>query len=863
MSPLLRNVCKLWAGGLLLVSICEPASAQLPPNGTPGRNAEAIERQEPRTSAMECSRATPLPTDTTITPPGADVPADVARFSGAWGGIWTGRNGAGGPCTTLVIEEVFANGYARVVYSIGVFDPSVRLPRYWRASGRIVNGVLNFGLPAPSQAEYTFRSAGTDLAGTYKEGTVESVVTAAPIADVRQVVCPLVPADVAPSGTMRDRILASELLAPMWTGAGPVHNDYFVPIGSSASARHAFTGTLTIPALKLSTAQNGCAGLATPWPAFTIAFFTQGDHLVPVIRTIIWSSDRSLGIILSPGRIWSESGDQGLSRASFPFAIVNPIDNGTLNGLATFVFDDARVSNLRAQITQETRAWARYDYWGQVPMTYTRTTIPDEARLRAQFQSEQRLETPIKPWTALPVAAPSPALDAFDGSAVPDDVSVSGFVIDGVIYAKDCHTRTGPYPYCRHMRHGVFSVTKSLGAAVALLRLAAKYGDGVFEEKIADYVRITATHDGWKDVTFADALSMAVPIGDIGPRRDWPDPAPDENQPKMLAWLIKARTAQEKLDHGFNYGKYSWARGEVVRYNTIVTFTLAAAMDAFLKRKEGPNAHLWDMVTDEVYRPIGIVHAPMMHTVEPDGNRGIPILGFGLTPTIDDVAKLVNLLQARGQYDGTQILSAAKIDEALRRTATGLSTRVPSRFGDQRYHLSFWSLPYRTALGCSVHVPYMWGYGGNFVVLLPNGVSAFRFADGNTHDPETMILAGELIRPLCTSAPAAAPPHKSQNAPLSATELSAELPGNTFGSGGLRVFIAPDGRQYIAVGTRVDLGRWRITPTGLYCRTWNVTDGGRERCYHVYRDGETFDFNVNDRWTVLHWTRTRGRVADL
>jgi hypothetical protein len=82
---------------------------------------------------------------------------------------------------------------------------------------------------------------------------------------------------------------------------------------------------------------------------------------------------------------------------------------------------------------------------------------------------------------------------------------------------------------------------------------------------------------------------------------------------------------------------------------------------------------------------------------------------------------------------------------------------VPSKFGDQRYHLSFWSLPYRTALGCSVDVPYIWGYGGNFVALFPNGVSAFRFSDGNTHDPETMILAGEALRPLCASASAAAP----------------------------------------------------------------------------------------------------------
>jgi hypothetical protein len=42
-----------------------------------------------------------------------------------------------------------------------------------------------------------------------------------------------------------------------------------------------------------------------------------------------------------------------------------------------------------------------------------------------------------------------------------------------------------------------------------------------------------------------------------------------------------------------------------------------------------------------------------------------------------------------------------------------------------------------------------------------------------------------------------------------------------------------------------------------------VTDGERERCYHVYRDGAAFDFLVGDRWTVQRLTRTRGRAADF
>src|SRR5262245_5649932 len=164
MGLLSRNVRRLWTGGLVVLSRCEPASAQLPANGSHTRDAQAIGRQLARARTKGCLRATPLPTDITITPPAADVPADVAGFSGAWGGIWTGPTGAGGPCTTLVVEEVFANGYARVVYSIGVFDPRVRLPRYWRASARIVYSVLSFGWPPPSGSGDVFCPPGRAIA---------------------------------------------------------------------------------------------------------------------------------------------------------------------------------------------------------------------------------------------------------------------------------------------------------------------------------------------------------------------------------------------------------------------------------------------------------------------------------------------------------------------------------------------------------------------------------------------------------------------------------------------------------------------------------------------------------------------------
>ena len=44
-------------------------------------------------------------------------------------------------------------------------------------------------------------------------------------------------------------------------------------------------------------------------------------------------------------------------------------------------------------------------------------------------------------------------------------------------------------------------------------------------------------------------------------------------------------------------------------------------MDAFIKTKEGPDADLWERLTDAVFRPVGIHHMTMMHVPDGDGER--------------------------------------------------------------------------------------------------------------------------------------------------------------------------------------------------------------------------------------------------
>jgi Beta-lactamase len=728
------------------------------------------------------------------------------------------------------------------------------MPMYWRASARVVDGELRFSLPTSGRPPMTYRFTGATLAGTFRGGGHHAVARVPDLAGIgcrRRIGTAVAPP--AP-GAVRDRLTAAELLAST-ASAGPVHTDYFLPVGSAGPARHALRGTLTIGAGSLSSLRRGCLGLPIPAHGLAIAVVTHGDHLVPAVRGMIASAP---AIVMSPGRVWSEPGDRGMSRASMPFVVLNPLFNNAYNGVVTFLFDDTRVSGIHAQQGQETAPDDDLaDIWGVLPMTYTAGAVADEPALRARFDDELRRRIPARPWSDLPASVRTAPLGGVDGEVAADTVSASGLVIDGTLYIRGCNTRHGPFPYCREMRHGVFSVTKSLGGAVALLRLAQKYGDAVFDAKIADYLTVTAPHDGWKDVTFTDALGMATGIGEGAPRREPNDWSGDDFRPRFSGWIVKP-SAAEKLAAAFEYPRYPWARGEVFRYNSTHTFVLAAAMDAFLKRREGPATSLSDMLTREVFEPIGAFHVPMLHTLEPAGGRGVPILAFGLFLTVDDVAKLATLLQSGGRHEGRQILSPTKLAEALYRASPDAGLPVGWRFraGPGRYHLSFWSMPYWTSAGCFVQIPFMWGFGGNHVVPLPNGVTAFRFTDASpgTPDVEGLILAGEAVRPLCAPAVAAitSPPRAS----LDVRELRAALNGRTFQSAVTRLTFDRRGFLIGEAGGNFDVGRWEVTNDGQACRTWTVWDNARRRCYRAYRDGEdSLELEAVDRWSVLKLQR--------
>ncbi|HUV37622.1 MAG TPA: serine hydrolase domain-containing protein [Patescibacteria group bacterium] len=558
--------------------------------------------------------------------------------------------------------------------------------------------------------------------------------------------------DGFPAGP-RDRLTLAELMRSEYQDTVPLHNRYFTPLGKWEAARHELEGTLIVPEFVMHNS-GGEADSARPWnyfPGIAADFFTYENRLVPTLReTILAFGDKNYWrIILSPGTVWHEPGDGGMSRASFPFALVNDRFNDIHNGLATFAYDETHMTPLFLQVTQETSPTYQADFWGITPATYTPHSLENRDALAARFAEEKRTEIPILPFSALGEYADSTLLEIFNGGIPREEISATGLIWNGTLYVQPCYTRYGDYPYCRYMRHAAYSLTKAMGALVALLRLGEKYGADVFDLEVADYVAITAAHDGWKSVTFADALNMATGVGDNMPERVEPNVMQgDEDQPKFLTFL-RAKSRKEKMDIAFSYADYPWGPGEVARYNSINTFILSAAMDGFLKSKEGPDADIWEMVLAEVYRPIGIMYAPIMRTVEPDGSMGLPPFGYGLYPNIDDMAKLSILFQNGGRYQGRQILHAGRLAEAMFLTeVAGLPIGERNEYGDFTYHLAFDGLPYRGKNGRTHRIPFSMGFGGNQWVLLPNGIATFRFTDSNNYSVDTMVDVAKSIRPL-------------------------------------------------------------------------------------------------------------------
>lgn len=557
----------------------------------------------------------------------------------------------------------------------------------------------------------------------------------------------------------RTELSHAMLMSNDYSLVNPIDNENFVAAGDGRDAMHDFSGTLGIPEHRMHTTPEKIEptellGKKTQiFPGVELPFISSDGVLLPVNRDMIILPDSNSfwQMQVSPGRVWSEPGDKGWSRASFPFFLTSIIENETYNGIATFLYNDDSVSQLRYQIVQQLTPFMVETWFvaaGQLEVGFAAASLDGEALIR-NYEQELQDRLVWRDWSELEDKFGAELLADFNSGIDPKLVATSGLIIDNEVFVHSMATPYGDYPFPREMRHGVWSATKTLAGLVTLLRMAEKYGDEVLDYKIKDYVNVTATHDGWDNVTFRHALSMATGVG-TGTEEISPNNISDgyiySDFDAYKDWWFTP-TNKEKLRYLFMVPNHPWGPGEVARYRDRDIYLLAAAMDGLYRQKEGENADMWQMMLDEVYAPLGIHHMPQNTTIETD-RPGVPLLGWGIYVSIDEIGKIAGLLQNEGMHDGVQLLSKAGLAEALYETEVrGLPTGESNQYGAKSYHLSLWHEPYVSSSGKIYTAPQMRGWGGNVIQLMPNGIIGFRAGNGGYADVEQMMLIADKIRP--------------------------------------------------------------------------------------------------------------------
>lgn len=508
-------------------------------------------------------------------------------------------------------------------------------------------------------------------------------------------------------------------------------------------------------------------------PPFSFQFVQSGSYLIPATQGLAITGSYAWNYIVGPGRVWQEKSDQGYTRASLPFALVQRNQNCVHNGEMTFLFSNSKkpsVSNVYFQITQETCYPMKFEMWGMVRATYTPSSVNGAAEIRKAHEAEIRQQMQRKPLEALAADFRSSQFSYTTILAAykhPEDITTYGFVVNGINYSGDCPTRHGAYAFCDAMRLPSYSIAKSVFAGVALMRLGQLFGTGVYNNRIHDFIPAQLIQGNWEKTTFNNASDMATGNYNLDGY------GADEDSPAMDQFLVDEKY-EAKLKSAFALNKNYATPGTKWVYQSSATFILTQAMNEYLKRQEGKDADLFNKVRDDVYKPLKLSAGGMTTIRTDNSSTGAPSGYYGLFLTKDDIAKIGSFLNVGdGVIGGRQVLEKSRLKEALFRSADAddigvpilgsnpASTLGPAQLGmgqppignTRRYAHGFWGKHITPQefpeFRCSFWVSLMSGYGGNVVALLPNGVIFYVFSDGYEFRWVDALREADKLVPIC------------------------------------------------------------------------------------------------------------------
>nr|WP_010133426.1 hypothetical protein [Microbulbifer agarilyticus] len=529
---------------------------------------------------------------------------------------------------------------------------------------------------------------------------------------------------------------------------------YAVP-QDAAHPEHAFAGTLTLSGEATGGSFSevvdtyNYTGFADNTrkhlPEFAFQFIQTGSHIFPLERGSIASSHPDWEYVLTPGRVWQENSDNGYSRAALPFALQQRNANCMHNGVMTFLFkDDGSVSKVAYQISSETCLYFKADWWGLLDASYTPESIANQSQLIQDYQAEIDGRMPTKPLSALATDYPGTDPSAFTAPNSTDasHISTAGFIYAGVHYRGDCVTRNGNYPYCDSLVVPSYSSAKSFFAGVAMMRLEQLY-PGVRNTSVATHVPACSSNGNWSDVTLNNLLDMATGNYDSASYMV------DEGAAHTDG-LFLADSHSSKISYSCSQYLRKATPGSQWVYHTSDTYIAGTHMNDYLQNQQGSSADIFaDTIVADLWEPIG-VGPTGLYTRRTYDSVAQPFAGWGLMWLPDDVAKIASFVGIEdGKIAGQAMLDSTQLDSALQRNTADTGT-VP--LSNYRYNNGFWAHNVAGNLsGCSgaQWIPFLSGFGGITIVLLPNDSVYYYFSDNDTYYWLEAVQEAHQIQSAC------------------------------------------------------------------------------------------------------------------
>lgn len=530
----------------------------------------------------------------------------------------------------------------------------------------------------------------------------------------------------------------------------PVNMAFFAPTNLMATPKYSFEGKLTSVGKSkvggfdiLKDSYNFGATATASLPDFSFEFVSSGNDIIPVRRGLILTDHANWDIILEPGKVWNEPGELTYSRAAIPFSLQEKNANCTHNGVMTFLFDgEAIVSKVAFQISSETCLYFKFDMWGYQDVTYSPSQVMDREKVINAYQKETSSRLPVKPISEIAKDYPDVNPDNFGSAAEvdPDSLTVFGVIVNGTHYSGGCDTRYGTYPYCDVMGLPSYSTAKSVFGGFALMRMEKLY-PGIKNEMIADYIPACKKSGNWSDVTFQNALNMST--GNFGTAKYMVD----EGQKEMIRFF-DAVSHKERIKVACGAFKRKSRPGSKWVYHTSDTYILGTALQNYLKQKQGIEADIYrDILGEGLWAKLEL--SPVVETTRrTSDDRAQPFTGYGLTFHRDDVAKIAVFLSSMNEFSA-EYFDAVEFDKAMQRNN---DDRGISAYGDRiKYQNGFWASDFQKELGCKkpLWVPFMSGYGGITIAVLPNDVIYYYFSDNDDFAWKKAALETHKINSLC------------------------------------------------------------------------------------------------------------------